>query len=541
MKKWFLLLPSCLLLFCTSCTWQANIVPTDSDQPVTAEQAGELKFWLDELPPPEGETQPVFYLDELPELDPYLPMQEIALRYQAEKMERLQPGTEYGKLYPYVGKITKSGVDGGLEIFGLCDATGKIVTDPIFKTVTPYQSPEGESLLFLTYLPRLDPTGENMLQYSALAAADGTWVLDDLPGILRYTDSECIILQSCQPGDPLAEAMGIGEIHTYDRKGTHLATIPQASYLCYLQGRYFIQRWETKEENSTNQGEMTTAITDANGTALSDANYTFYGWLNERTACIADRESDLRGLLGTTGIFITPRYDTISYLAALDQYVASKPDGEVLLLRADGSPLCTLLTAEQRASCLDAWCDQGRTYFLLQDNETHKHRLYAPEENWESLAGDPYTIKYLHNGIYAIRNGDAQELVLYDAASNEELQRFADVVYYQLLPEGGSTLLIQHEETTGITFYDLSSRSLGETQPNASLLGYCEGVGYLLYRESGNILVDQTGLLLQEVNISAIQSLEDGLVSIISRDRRWAGIFNQSGECLLWLQVNSED
>jgi len=155
---------------------------------------------VEETPPMESD-KPVFYLSELPELPPFEIPPQIIKRYGKEDYaDTLMPADDYGKLYPYLGEgYTMSGY--GRARYGLVDAKGRIVVDPVYSNA--YYLYQNEDYLCLVYpLEKNEMIDENMdgaydiPNRMFVARADGSWVSRELTGDAVHVSEERIIVSS---------------------------------------------------------------------------------------------------------------------------------------------------------------------------------------------------------------------------------------------------------------------------------------------------------------------------------------------------------
>ena len=99
-----------------------------------------------EMPPPpstSAETEPCVVYTDWSKLTPYVPEDRESLytrRYESFT-DRLIPAGDYGQLLPYRGarldrrNADEWGFSGGQELWGLCNAEGELITDPVFHSV----------------------------------------------------------------------------------------------------------------------------------------------------------------------------------------------------------------------------------------------------------------------------------------------------------------------------------------------------------------------------------------------------------------------
>lgn len=533
--RWLLLCGLLPLVCLAACAMQPEAAPEQEtpDKPAPV-------FWLDELPPasPQQEAAPGFYLDALPDLPPYQPVMEIAARYYPEVTKQLRPRDNYGPLYPYIGRLVREA--GWVSVYGLCDASGKIVVDPVFASVQRFQREDGTELLFLEYLPQpaADDSAAAPVTRCAVAAADGSWVVEGLTGAVRYADDAHIVTVNNSLSEE-AIFYGVGDIYTYDYTGNELAKIEQAGLICCWQGIYVLIKWSQSE--AADEGiRWDASITDMHGTPLPNLPYAYDQQLNDRAVRIKAPGSALYGLLGQNGVYLEPQYTELRYLEALDYYAAETADGVTQLLRADGSAAHRL--------ALDGWhidkayADQGAQYLLLCNAEGGKYKLLELKSRQESPVWEGRgQLRYLRGGMYATQAWDDEELVIHDFAGDAEPRRIADVRYHYYLPEGGDVMILGASDDAGLRFYDLSSGEFRETYADARFYDYIEGMGYLLDSADGFLLVDGSGAPLRAFDSRwDIRALGDGLYGVLTQDGQ-AGVIDTAGNWLLRLNVQETD
>ena len=133
---------------------------------------------------------PTFRLDNLPALPSYTGLpKEIYTRYSQEAyVNTLKPAADYGQLYPYFGKTLLDSFEAAEFRYGLSDAQGRIVVDPVYSSVSPVDTgpDQGADYWKLVYpVDKLDAEAQQALQATGVydtrtryqfAKADGTWV-----------------------------------------------------------------------------------------------------------------------------------------------------------------------------------------------------------------------------------------------------------------------------------------------------------------------------------------------------------------------------
>jgi len=191
---------------------------------------------------------PTFQLDKLPDLSPYAGLpNEIYSRYSQDAyVDTLQPASDYGQLYPYVGKTIGDYYYSMEFRYGLVDARGRIVVDPVYSGasfVTNLSASDGTAsdgtepgayYLCLSYpIAKLDEAakqvGQNTGYYDMrtryqFAKADGTWVSPIFFGNSATLSGDRVIV-STQSDDPAnIYSGGIGNTYQlYDLQANLIA------------------------------------------------------------------------------------------------------------------------------------------------------------------------------------------------------------------------------------------------------------------------------------------------------------------------------
>ena len=95
-----------------------------------------------------GENE--FLLSSLPELEPFEAFTDISSRYYENYTDKLRASDEYGRLYPYPGKVLHSSWMNETR-YGLCDAQGRIVLDPVCTYISIQSFDAGVEIMQLIY------------------------------------------------------------------------------------------------------------------------------------------------------------------------------------------------------------------------------------------------------------------------------------------------------------------------------------------------------------------------------------------------------
>jgi len=178
-------------------------------EPATSELPEKMPV-ISELPesgqPTYDFSKPTFYLDTLPELAPFAAPREIINRYSEEAfVDTLIAAADYGRLYPYEGKLIGDGWWAGASRYGLVDARGRVVVDPVYRQAN-YSLPPDEGLAYLMLAYPVDESNadaQKLLRESdgsiqrgwyVFASADGAWVSDRYYGEWATLSEDRIIV-----------------------------------------------------------------------------------------------------------------------------------------------------------------------------------------------------------------------------------------------------------------------------------------------------------------------------------------------------------
>ena len=176
---------------------------------------------------------PVFSLPALPKLAPFAPPQEIVSRYSTEEfVDTLHAATDYGRLYPYVGKITGDKIWESNSYYGLVDAQGRVVVDPVYR-LAYYSTPQNDAepaYLILAYPADEDDTeAQELLTVSGFfqrsrymfASADGAWVSGMFYGDTANVSEDRIIIENYEKVRDIE--IGKKTYRLYDLRGRLIA------------------------------------------------------------------------------------------------------------------------------------------------------------------------------------------------------------------------------------------------------------------------------------------------------------------------------
>ena len=180
-------------------------------------------------------SKPTFYLAALPDLAPFEAPREIINRYSQEVfVDTLKPAADYGRLYPYEGIFVGAHLWMQKVYFGLVDAQGRVVVDPVYSQAYYHTLPGIEPAYLMLVYPadKNDAEAQKLMQDSqgfinrgryVFASADGAWVSD-----IYYGDDAMISEDRIIVYDYSAEADDYWSDQSsriYDLQGNFIARI----------------------------------------------------------------------------------------------------------------------------------------------------------------------------------------------------------------------------------------------------------------------------------------------------------------------------
>ena len=220
MKRYLLCFFICiLLLFACACEEQESVLPEDDPD----KNESQIEF-----------PRPTFYLEALPELAPYEVPREIIRRYSKEEfVDTLKPAQDYGWLYPYEGKFIGGNIWESNSRYGLTDAGGRIVVDPVYSQAFYIDRAEGEDPVYLMLAYPAEKSDEKSQQLMenpsafvqherfVFASADGSWVSDTFYGEWAHMSEDRIIIYDYDSLEDIQ--MNKRSFGMYDLKGRLIA------------------------------------------------------------------------------------------------------------------------------------------------------------------------------------------------------------------------------------------------------------------------------------------------------------------------------
>jgi len=338
--------------------------------------------------------KPTFYLNGLPELEPFNLVPEIKNRYgKSAYSDVLIAAGDYGKLFPYEGKYIGSGFWGSIR-YGLVDARGRIVVDPIY--VNAYYLGEDQSCLCLVY------PDEGML----IAGADGSWVREDLTGQWAQLYEDRIVINGYETAGDYDNPI----YSIYDTEGRLIAKGP--GYLGgFSEGLGIINHFDR-------DGRILYRYIDKDGkVAIPGPFFDANAFRNGKAIVSADIGQDgvlLYGVIGYSGEFLIPPerdYDDLRNIYEEGQihvFYESSPDwysyygvkgknGEIIVPAE--YEWIGLLDAESNTAIAQK---SNREYYIVD----------LPEGSIRRIEGDPISVTFAGDGWRRIEYDEPANLLI---------------------------------------------------------------------------------------------------------------------------------
>jgi len=553
MKKYCILAFLSLCLLLTACASQQPV--PSQDQPA---QSSAPEF-----------SVPTFQLDKLPDLPAYAGLpKEIYTRYSSEaSVDTFRPPSDYGQLYPYIGKVV-SAYTSSLEYrYGLVDDKGQIVVDPVYSGasyVTTGPEPGAEYLCLSYPISKFDAaakeTGQetgyyDMRTHFQFAKADGSWVSPLYYGNNAILSGDLVIvsLQSYNPDDMYSNAgdkyqlydlesnliaEGTGDLSGFS-EGLSLLTVSQWINGDYVNNCSFID----KQGNTVIAGPFSSAMDFKDGKALvtlengallavidKQGNYLVQPKEIGDPLYLYDSDyltfwdNGLAGMIDRMGNIVLPAiYSNIYYDNTQSETVlAQKPDGPFEIVdprTGQATPLDSAYTNVYTSG--DGWLIAQVSDWSSQTYTSPDTYLIRGDKKYQFLGseyGDIF-ISYIANDIFAIDTySDPTDgkfrLRLFNAATGETVKEWPGYIYNnsEQTPQG----LVNY-----IFTYD--------TLYNQKIIALSDSFEPIFSTEN----MAGADALFQ------INYLKDGLFSVLTN--RYGGLMHMDGSWLIRVVAQEQD
>ena len=207
---------------------EPEILPEESEDSVTQIELGPNEFMLASLP----------------DLEPFTPYTEISDRFYEEYTDHLIPRKDYGRLYPFAGKVRTDSNRYTVDVrYGLCDAEGRVVVDPVYSYWNIFEVGEQKIIALYRQTEEIieSAVGEQPVTLLSLAASDGSWVTEEREAYVVGQDEQAIVIASVQHyllNEETGEAISdeTQTVYIYDLQGVLQRTVENVTPMGYNQG-----------------------------------------------------------------------------------------------------------------------------------------------------------------------------------------------------------------------------------------------------------------------------------------------------------------
>ena len=485
-----------------------------------------------------------FRLSSLPELEPFEPFTDISSRYYEEYTDRLIPSDDYGRLYYYPGQVLYS--DWMNEIrYGLCDAEGRIVMDPVctYITIPDY---EGAEIMQMSYHPT-DITEDDMSNYDTLAniayaALDGSWVVDDCQGYLQYADEEIFIINGVDYDDTYSYATN----YVYRMSDGTLRTQFPHSWLIDVCADGVLLLKDQRADGSYDY-----RIADYDGNTLADLDFSDVS--SSGGYLLAADDSGLWGLADLEGNYLLePQYAKLTSTSWDEDhagyFLAQTADmSAILLIDASGNVIWEIAGDADIRSLND---DAYPQLYQVSDWSQQSYYLIDIETGERGPALTNF-ITYIGNGWYT-SSAYQQSLQIYRWGDSEPWLEFDDDNYVnawmELLTDTEDIAAIQMAAETSdgsyvnyTLLYDLSEKK-EIAQIDGVYYNYLDfGKGYVFSDPRTGVynIYDDEGQLLKKTNFNMLTKIDDD--HYVVTNSIYGGIIDSDGEWLIRININTLD
>lgn len=248
----------------------------------------------------------------------------------------LIPRNDYGPLVPFIGmckNYTRFAAEGGaddLSYYGVMTKDGRVVVDPIYPSIFYVDLDNGERLLYFNSFVDSD---YKMKYGSALAASDGSWVIDmGHNGELREHKDNKLIISYYKTEDAPSR------MEVYDYNGNLLFKVDG-----YMTDRAFNSGY-LPVYNSIAEEDTVFRIIDENGNFVFDE----YDYASEfKNGYLVVEKNDLYGVIDTKGKwFIDPIYKDINSFEG-EYFEISLPNNKYMIIDENKKKVVTYTQSEE--------------------------------------------------------------------------------------------------------------------------------------------------------------------------------------------------
>lgn len=494
-----------------------------------------------------------FMLSSLPDLEPFTPYTEISDRFYEEYTDHLIPRQDYGRLYPFAGKVRVDSNMYTVDVrYGLCDAKGRVVVDPVYSYFNILDVGEQKIIALYRQTGEIveNAVGEQAVTLLSFAAIDGSWATEERDVYRVGQDEQAIVTASTnyylvdeETGEVVLDETQT--VYIYDLQGVLQRTVEDVTSVWYNQGTLAL---------FTEAGGQ---VQDLEGNIILSDLYSpqpFYGeyapvGIGEQKYVLMDREGNY-----------DPEqvYSYIYFDSAVDMYQFSTADNMHGYIDMNGKEIVRI----QGSVYMQKDAYTGHTILEEKDYETSTYTVTDMDTGVSMTRVIPDgTMSYIGNGWVActfhVEGNEGQEcLELYhldedmsgEAVYSIEGGGYSVLLEKDLLVISGTVQTIGEEyglsegsAVSAVIMFDLQSGT--EVARISGSANWIEpGLGIMVQPSNdwlSSYLYGEDGQRLLEGRYYSVVKVGDDYWAVAGT--RYAGLINKQGEWLIRYCVNITD
>ncbi len=385
------------------CQQTTEVPPADNDTKPVSEST----------PPEDG--KPFFALTGVPKLSGFSGISDISSRFYRDYIDDLIPAKDYGKLYPYIGKVVGDGAEYSTRYYyGLCTEDGKIIVDPVYTSAfipseNNYNS-DGSLDIIVMYksdFSNIDPEDEESMWEDPpstvfVAARDGSWVVQK-PDAYFYSVSEGVFtLNSYQENAFLSSV--------YDGNGNPIAEDHVGEIGPFHNGLAYIAIDMVTEANDTDARTLYSYV-DKNLNTVIAGPFATAGDFNNGLAAVQDPDTYLYGIIDINGNYaVPPTFSELSYFSDGDYSVCTFVDGTRAVIDRTGNIVFTTQYGTENMYIQNQDPLVVEVYQFSEDTSSTQYYVTFDKNGTATEHHKGYDTS-LDNGWFASDNGDGSVTV----------------------------------------------------------------------------------------------------------------------------------
>ncbi len=410
---------------------------------------------------------------------------EIVGRYNAQYTDKFTPSDSYGEIMPFMGQyLTYTGTtnDGSEKtivsaLYGICTEDGKIIVDPVYKSVKQVKLKNGNCF----YIFRVDSKSTTKTDSHIIISHDGTW-MSEISGNYEFSElsnEEMIVLLRTvkyKNGD----IKYVYEYYDYEgKKSFSYSPLQNDSTTASSTISEFKNGAAAVNETYTDPaGNVTTKGYYVNKKGYSKfGTYTFAGEFSGGYAVVANQEG-LYGVIDEKGsYFIKPTYKSITYNAELG-YFACINEENCTIMDKSKNTVKVINTVDSVVNIVGA----ERLMYKKYSKATDKTEYFYLDSNepFVFTGTGQFPSEHIGNGIYSCSYSNVCYFFNEDGQSILICEDFGGIASSK-----GNYIVIQNKRKDKLYFIDFKTK----TTLSSIEYAYCEGLG-----DKGLFVVEKDGL-----------------------------------------------